>query len=101
MTAEKRLEDTAEPGHRISDVGDERELADAMRAAMLRKLERNRGKLHWRDERVTDQYLITRLREELAELEEAVASGSTHRTWAEAADVANFAAMLADRRTEP
>ena len=93
------LEDDAAPGRRISDVGDETMLADGMRAAMLRKLERNRGKLHWRDPEVRDAYLITRLREEVAELEDAVRSGSAAATWSEAADVANFAAMLADRRT--
>lgn len=93
-----RLEDDAPAGRRISDIGDETALADGMRAAMLRKLERNRGKLHWRDAEVRDTYLINRLREELMELEEAVASGSAQRTWDEAADVANFAAMLADRR---
>lgn len=96
-----RLEDGAPVGRRISDVGDETNLADGMREAMLRKLDRNRGKLHWRDSEVTDAYLMGRLRQEVDELEEAVRSGSTSATWGEAADVANFAAMLSDRRTEP
>ena len=94
-----RLEDQAEPGHRVSDAGDEDDLADAMRASMRRKLERNRGKLHWREPAVTDAYLLGRLRDEVDELERAAASGSVRDAWDEAGDVGNFAAMIADRQT--
>lgn len=45
-----------------------------------------------------DAFYINRLREEVAELEQAIAERQEpRRVWNEAADVANFAAMLADR----
>lgn len=91
-----RPEDNPRAGERISDIGDETQLADGIRAAMLRKLEKNRGKLHWNY--TTDEYLIARLYQEVAELEGAVARDSASDTWDEAGDIANFAAMLADRR---
>src|SRR5690606_7503445 len=71
-----------------------------MAAEMRAKLEANRHKLHWRSPRVQTEYLALRLYEEVAELLAAVRSGVRADAWAEAADVANFAAMLADRTRE-
>lgn len=74
-------------------------MASLIHGAMLDKLKRNRGKLHWRDPSVTDEYLIGRLREEVDELEEAVRSGDVFAVYDEAGDVANFAGMLLERKT--
>lgn len=90
------------PGHRISDKGGERLLADKMARMMRRKLRRNRGKLHWREPGVSDAYLMQRLADEVMELAELIDPGVTatsDEVWEEAADVANFAAMIADRHT--
>jgi NTP pyrophosphatase (non-canonical NTP hydrolase) len=69
-----------------------------MAGEMGRKLRENRGtgKHHWRE---TGYYwLLTRLRDEIEELRDAIAlSDDPEMIWAEAADVANFAAMIADR----
>jgi len=98
--SDTRLEDTAADGERICDVGDEHLLPSWMATEMKTKLEANRHKLHWRSPRVTTEYLALRLYEEVAELLAAVRSGVRDHAWAEAADVANFAAMLADRTRE-
>jgi hypothetical protein len=74
-----------------SDWRDEAELVGKLSATQLGQLERNRHKVHWRAEDVTLDYLIRRLHEEVGELVENPTS------WEEAADVANFAAMIADR----
>lgn len=59
----------------------------------LRKLAAHRDRQHWL---ATDRwFLLERLREAVDELEQALAEGED--PWAEAADVANFAAMLADQ----
>lgn len=75
----------------------EGDLTDRMATEMKVKLEANRHKLHWRSPLVQTEYLALRLYEEVAELLAAVRSGVRADAWAEAADVANFAAMLADR----
>jgi NTP pyrophosphatase (non-canonical NTP hydrolase) len=93
-----RLEDDAPEGTRISDIGDERALADLMSVAMRRKLKKNRGKRHWRMPEVTDEYLIQRLREEMIEFLDALKHGTVLETWDEAGDMANFLAMLCDRK---
>ena len=98
--SDARLEDSAADGERICDVGDEHLLPSRMAAEMKAKLEANRHKLHWRSPRVQTEYLALRLYEEVAELLAAVRSGVRADAWAEAADVANFAAMLADRTRE-
>lgn len=87
-----RFEDDAPDGTRISDIGGEKELADRLHRHMLAKLEANRGKRHWQD--ATQMYLVERLHQEVVELLVAVSNGDD--PWPEAADVANFAAMIAD-----
>ena len=89
-----RLEDT--PGDETRTEREENSLVEDMATNMRRKLAANRHKRHWLNEEVTDAYLIGRLREEVDELEAAVAAGE--ETWPEAADVANLAAMIADRQ---
>lgn len=63
-------------------------------AEMQNKLDENCHKGGWHD--CTWHYLRKRLREETAELEIAVASRDKKRIVREAADVANFAMMIAD-----
>jgi len=98
-----RFEDVAPDGRRISDVGGELALVQTLAEAMQSKLAKNRGKRHWQDAAPT--YLIDRLRQEVEELDQAIGSyleeGSADEddVWNEAADVANFAAMLADNAT--
>ena len=87
-----RLEDGAPVADRHG-LADEARLVTRMGTEMHAKLWSNRHKLHWRHESVTDSYLLNRLVEEVQEL--ALARPADR--WAEAADVANIAAMLADR----
>ena len=91
-----RLEDT---GGRPSNVAEEQRLASHVLHNMLAKLRENRGKRHWRDPEVLMSYLFGRLREEVAELERAVYADDPlpAEVWREVADVANIAAMIADR----
>jgi NTP pyrophosphatase (non-canonical NTP hydrolase) len=60
--------------------------------AMMEKFAANIHKGRWDD--CDPEWLLDRLQEELTELREAVANGGDVR--AEAADVANFALMIAD-----
>lgn len=62
--------------------------------AMERKLRANDHKRHWSN--MSIQYLSMRLTQERKELYRAVAEGDPEKVLAEAADVANFAMMLAD-----
>lgn len=62
--------------------------------AMERKLRDNDHKRHWRG--MTMQYLSMRLTQERKELYAAIASGDAAKVLDEAADVANFAMMVAD-----
>lgn len=91
-----KFEDVAPPGTSISDVGGEGALVSRMAGEMTVKLAENRGKRHWKDADI--MYLEKRLLEETIELVEAVTNGGD--VWAEAADVANFAAFIADNVTE-
>lgn len=62
---------------------------------MVENLNNNIHKGHWAGE--TNVYLLERLREEMEELELAVMRGADLKTvLSEAADVANFAMMIAD-----
>lgn len=64
-------------------------------AAMEKKLIQNHFKGYWNG--CSKAYLIKRLRQELKELVDALESGSrTEAVTKEAADVANFAYMIAD-----
>ena len=89
-----RLEDT--PGDEIRTEREDNALISDMAANMRSKLIANRHKRHWLDPEVTDAYLLGRLKEEVAELEYAIMAGESR--WPEAADVANLAAMIADRQ---
>lgn len=62
---------------------------------MLCTLYVNSNKPHW--DTVTTSYLISRLREELGELEEALLKNDTNNIINECTDVANFAMMIADK----
>ena len=66
---------------------DEAALTRRMALEMQKKLAQHSDRQHWRQSEL--RYLINRLREEVEELIE-------NPSWAEAADVANFAAMIAD-----
>ena len=66
---------------------------------MLSRLDSNSGKGHWSE--CEDSYLIRRLLEEVGELVESIIDKEhTSLIVREAADVANFAMMLADNRAK-
>lgn len=69
----------------------------AYRTALV-KLGANRDKPHWRTPGVKIAYLIDRLRQEVDELEQAVADPAKGwwEVWDEVGDVVNFAAMVGD-----
>lgn len=67
--------------------------------AMERKLRANDWKGHWRSCRM--QYLSMRLTQERKELYAAIASGDAAKVLDEAADIANFAMMVADVAAGP
>lgn len=72
-------------------------MVSRLAAAQRDKLSRHRDRAHWRlwgD----DRFYLERLIGELLELQAAILAGRPPaEVWSEAADVANFAAMLADR----
>lgn len=75
---------------------DEERLVATLAAHQRGKLRANRHKRSWRESDV--EYLIDRLLDEVEELLQAVRDRqSPERIWGEAADVANFAGMIADR----
>ncbi len=74
----------------MSTFNDEAALAGRMDFEMVNKLAQHSDRGHWRQAEMS--YLFQRLREEVDELAE-------NHTWDEAADVANFAAMIADKAT--
>lgn len=61
---------------------------------MWEKLRANAHKRHWSE--VSESFLYRRLLDELGELAEALGRGDGAAIQREAADVANFAMMLAD-----
>lgn len=80
---------------RVRSLMSETILTSRMVRAMRKKLEVHSDKGHWNT--CTIEYLMKRLGEEFQELAEAIDSGVTpDEVWAEAGDVANFAAMIAD-----
>lgn len=64
-------------------------------AGMLHELNANDHKTHWRN--YTPAWLYNRLRQEVGELDRALVDGDPERVRSEAADVANFAMMIADK----
>ena len=95
-----RLEDDAPIGRSISVVGGEIGLVSELGRRQISKLTMNRDKLHWLDSSVPISYLIGRLVDEVSELVDAVTQGlSGWDVWGEAADVANFAAFVADKQS--
>ena len=73
----------------------EKELARTLHLFCLEKLQENRGKPHWRETRIN--FLLADLVQELAELISATDNNlPKEEVWREAADIANFAAMIAD-----
>jgi len=73
----------------------EKELAGTLHLFCLEKLQENRGKPHWRETRIN--FLLADLVQELAELISAIDNNLPKaEVWREAADIANFAAMIAD-----
>jgi NTP pyrophosphatase (non-canonical NTP hydrolase) len=65
---------------------------------MLDKMRKNAHKAHWST--VTQQWLLNRAMDELRELQDAVNEGDPETIVKEAADVANFAMMIADNAKE-
>lgn len=87
-----RLEDQAEHPR---DHADDDAAVDLFALDMKRKLAANVHKKHW--DEVPMIYLYLRMREEEAELYSALEEGNQQNIIDEAADVANFSMMLADR----
>ena len=72
----------------------EKQLVANLSREMLRKLRVNRWKEHWCN--LSALEARDALEEEVAELNEAVVNGDPRLIREECADVANFAAMIAD-----
>ena len=64
-------------------------------AKMLQKLRENSFKRHWDDMPIDD--LLNRLKEEMAELEEAIKAKDLDNIPAECADVSNFCMMISEK----
>lgn len=80
----------------MSTPGEERQLVDTLRGVQLKALRTNRWKGHWHEESVA--WLLKRLHGELGELVEVLMADKPDpdAVERECADVANFAAMIAD-----
>ena len=87
------MSDEATITEEIRALSDDMELVNSLAIDMLFKLRQNCHKAHWNT--VSNAYLFERLKEEVAELESAL-SGDSEDVMLECADVANFAAMIAD-----
>ena len=73
----------------------EKELAETLHLFCLEKLQENRGKPHWSE--LNTESILTLLTIEISELISAIDNNlPKEEVWREAADVANFAAMIAD-----
>ena len=78
----------------MSTLSEETAIVRKLQVAMREKLRENRSKPHWRSS--SDTYFWSRVREEIAEMREAMTLGlPPDKVWAEAADIANFVAMVA------
>lgn len=80
----------------MSTIREEKALVRKLSRVQQEKLRANSYKSHWRDEDVWN--LVLRLREELSEMVSLLRDPDAPPKWLweEAADVANFAAMIAD-----
>lgn len=78
----------------MSTPREEAAIVSRMAYEMQAKLAQHSDRPHWRTSE--KGYLFERMVEEGAELLDAINRGTADEVWAEAADVANFAAMLAD-----
>lgn len=83
----------------VRDAEEERRLVDQLRVYQLQKLDEHRWKGHWEGDDL--ELLMILLRSEVRELEYELFEGgsagvSTRKVLLECADVANFAAMIAD-----
>lgn len=92
MTDAKQSQDPV--GDELRDPGADISAVHTFEMNMLQKLYANRHKAHWST--VTQAWLHGRLREEVAELADAIAFGKPSDVIDEAADVANFAMFIAD-----
>ena len=81
----------------MSTAKEERAMVARLSVAQRDKLSRHRDRAPWRTWG-QDRFYVDRLLGEVAELLEVIYTGKGD-PWSEAADVANFAAMLADRQT--
>ena len=79
---------------RVCLMSEEIQGVDEMAHEMLKKLYSNRDKRHWSE--FSQKWLLNRLRQETSELTRAVEAGKPEDIIREAADVANFAMMIAD-----
>jgi len=78
----------------MSTENQENNLITILSQVCLEKLEENRHKKHWNEFEI--MWLFDRIEEEIKELKKAVISGKpVIDVWREAADVANFAAFIA------
>lgn len=81
----------------MSTQQEEYALAFRMATEMVEKLELHSDREHWLDSSM--EYLLEGLEQEVEELKDALRRGLPGPSvWVEAADVANYAAMLADLR---
>ena len=82
----------------MSTAAEERAMVARLAEAQRSKLRPHRDRAHWRTWG-PDRFYVERLIGEAFELHEKIIEGTAtpEQVWAEAADVANFAAMLADR----
>jgi len=79
----------------MSNPNEERNIIEKLCMFCLNKLRINRYKKHWNDLEYID--LFTMLKNKVLKLKEAINSKKTpEEVWKEAADVANFCAMIAD-----
>ena len=73
----------------------EKELAGTLHSFCLEKLQENRNKPHWSE--LNTEGILTLLTMEISELISAIDNNLPKaEVWREAADIANFAAMIAD-----
>jgi NTP pyrophosphatase (non-canonical NTP hydrolase) len=82
----------------MSTAAEERAMVARLSKMQRTKLAPHRDRAHWRTWG-PDRFYVERLIGEAFELHEKITRGdaTAEQVWSEAADVANFAAMLADR----